>query len=1015
VSVLLNATVPGATTAAFAPKQDFTTGTGPFSAAIGDLNGDGLPDIAVANLGNSGSNTVSVLLNTTAPGATTAAFAASQDFTTGRNPSTVAIGDLNGDGKPDLAVTNFTDGSVSVLVNTAVTGATTASFAAKQDFTTANDTRSLCIADFNGDGLPDLVTANEGSNSVSVLLNTTVLGAATITPDFPQASAQAAEGIPRSVAIGDLNGDGKPDLAIADYYSNSVSVLLNTTPPGATTSTFAARQDFTAGTHPMSVAIGDLNGDGLPDLAVANYGASSVSVLLNTTAPGASTPTFAAKQDFAVGSGPRSVAIGDLNGDGRRDIAVANEVTAASAGTVSVLLSTTVPGAATPSFAPKVDFVAGAQPLSVAVADFNGDGKPDLAVANATISGTAGTVSVLLNTTAPGGATPTFAAKADFATGPGPFSLAVADFNGDGNPDLVVANATMSANTVSVLLNTTAPGASTPTFAPKADFTTGGSPFSVAAGDLNGDGKPDLAVANFQLSATVSVLLNTTAPGASTPTFAANVDFTSGTHPNSVAIGDLNGDGRPDFAVANQGSNNMSALRNTPVTITDSTATGTIIETDSTTLPTVQFATASETVDESSAEFTFSVTVTLSAVSDTDTTVPFTLGGTAELGTDYSGITSSPLIIPAGQTSGIITGTLIDDGAPDAIKTLTFTLGTPTNATLGTTTTNTLTIGEGSAIVATGVAVNGFELSPLTDVTVATFTNGDGTEPAGDFSATIDWGDCSTSAGTVTRPQTTYIVQGSHTYTDEQTYPISIVISKTGASVTVDTTGRILEELLPDSTRGTPNQRFISEIYRDLLRRKVDPGGLTYWSGRADAGVSPLQIVLDIENDPLNEFRTLEVQDLYSQYLHRAADPLGLNGGIAFLRSGGTVEQLAAFLAGSDEYFRSRGASSNQSWEDALAQDALHRPIDSTLRATMESSFAQGMNRSEITAIILNSEEYRRDLVEIFYMRFLDRDVDSLGMTNALAALNIGWTDERVMAGVIGEPVANEFFNKTAP
>jgi hypothetical protein len=311
--------------------------------------------------------------------------------------------------------------------------------------------------------------------------------------------------------------------------------------------------------------------------------------------------------------------------------------------------------------------------------------------------------------------------------------------------------------------------------------------------------------------------------------------------------------------------------------------------------------------------------------------------------------------------------------------------------------------------------VNGFELSPFTNVTVATFTHGDGTEPAGDFSATIDWGDGGSSPGTVTQSQATYLVQGSHTYTDERTYPMSVVITKTGDTATVGTSARILEELLPDGTRGTPNQRFISEIYRDLLRRKVDPGGLAYWSARVDAGVSPMQIVLDIENDPLNEFRTLEVQDLYSQYLHRAADPLGLNGGIAFLRSGGTVEQLAAFLAGSDEYFRSRGASSNQSWEDALAQDSLRRPIDSTLRATMESAFAQGMSRSEITAIILNSDEYRRDLVEIFYMRFLDRDVDSLGLNNALEALNIGWTDERVMAGIMGEPVANEFFNKTAP
>jgi uncharacterized repeat protein (TIGR03803 family) len=462
---------------------------------------------------------------------------------------------------------------------------------------------------------------------------------------------------------------------------------------------------------------------------------------------------------------------------------------------------------------------------------------------------------------------------------------------------------------------------------------------------------------------------------------------------------------------------------NQSLTVTDKgtpsiTGTATITVLNQPPGPTVQFATASETVNENTTdhESAFSVTVTLSAVSSTDTTIPFTVGGTAEPSTDYSGITASPLVIAAGQTTGTITGTLIDDGSPDAIKTLAFTLGTPTNATLGSIIMNTLTIGEEPPLLATAVAVNGFEQSCLNEVTVATFTVGDGTEPPTDFSATIDWGDGNTSAATVTRPETTYTVQGSHTYTDERTYPISVVITGAGATATVGTTGRILEELLPDGTRGTPNQRFISEVYRDLLRRKVDLGGLAYWSGLLDAGMNTNQVAIAIENDPGNEFRTIEVQDLYSQYLHRAADPLGLNGGIGFLRSGGTVEQLASFLAGSDEYFRNRGSSSNQSWEDAIIQDALNRPINSADRAAMDAAFAQGMSRAEVTATVpLSYQEYRQDLVESIYMRYLDRNVDPVGMNNDLNALNLGWTDERVIAGTIGEPVLNEFFNKTAP
>src|SRR5205807_1568483 len=142
----------------------------------------------------------------------------------------------------------------------------------------------------------------------------------------------ATASAPLSVAAGDLNGDGRPDLAVANYGANTVSVLLNTTAPGAATPSFAPRLDFPTGTNPFSVAIGDLNGDGRPDLAAANCGANTVSVLRNTTAPGAATPSFAARQDFATGTEPRSVAVGDLNGDGRPDLVVANLGTQSSPG-----------------------------------------------------------------------------------------------------------------------------------------------------------------------------------------------------------------------------------------------------------------------------------------------------------------------------------------------------------------------------------------------------------------------------------------------------------------------------------------------------------------------------------------------------------------------------------------------------------------------------------------------------------------------------------------------------------
>ncbi|MCR4322427.1 MAG: FG-GAP-like repeat-containing protein, partial [Candidatus Brocadiaceae bacterium] len=402
------------------------------------------------------------------------------------------------------------------------------SFTPKTDFTTGNLPRSVSIGDLNGDGKQDLAVANSGTDNVSILLNTTTQGASI--PTFTAKTDFTAGSSPISVSIGDFNGDGKPDLAVANYNSSTVSVFFNTTASGAATPSFTAKTDFTTGNLPISVSIGDFNGDGKPDLALANQGSNTVSVLLNTTASGASTPSFTAKTDFSTGSGPVSVSIGDLNGDGKPDLALANQ----GSDTVSVLLNTTASGASIPSFTVKTDFSTGSGPLSVSIGDFNGDGKPDLAVANQGSS----TVSVLLNTTASGASTPSFTAKTDFTTGNFPMSVSIGDFNGDGKPDLAVTNG--GPNTVSVLLNTTASGASTPSFTVKTDFSTGNNPTSVSIGDFNGDGKPDLAVTNVN-SNTVSVLLNTTATNISGTTDACITWDLLSTNAVTSAVGNING------------------------------------------------------------------------------------------------------------------------------------------------------------------------------------------------------------------------------------------------------------------------------------------------------------------------------------------------------------------------------------------------------------------------------------------------------------------------------------------
>ncbi len=169
-----------------------------------------------------------------------------------------------------------------------------------------------------------------------------------------------------------------------------------------------------------------------------------------------------------------------------------------------------------------------------------------------------------------------FAPQQTFAITTNSRSVAVGDFNGDGKPDLVVANS--SSNSVSVLLNTTAAGATAPSFAPQQTFATGTGSGAVAVGDFNGDGKADFAVANNNMDSpgSVSVLLNTTAMGATTPSFAPQQTFAAGIGPSAVAVGDFNGDGEPDLAIASFFDNTASALLNTSVIITGSPATGTI-------------------------------------------------------------------------------------------------------------------------------------------------------------------------------------------------------------------------------------------------------------------------------------------------------------------------------------------------------------------------------------------------------------------------------------------------------
>jgi hypothetical protein len=372
-------------------------------------------------------------------------FAAQQAFPAGNTPEALALTDLNGDGKLDIIVgdQNGNNGRVAVLLNTTPAGSTTLSFAAPQTFAVGGLPNSFAVADFNGDGRPDLAVVNASDNTMSVLLNTTPVGSSTLS--FTPQQTYAVGNGPRIVVAADFNGDGRPDLAVCNFHGDTVAVFLNTTASGAAAASFAAPQNLPVGIGPDAMVVADFNGDGRPDLAVANFADHTVSVLLDTTTAGASTFSFAPQATFAIGTQPEVLAVADFNGDARPDLAASIGIPYAA----SVLLNTTAHGAAAASFAALATFAAGPQSDCVGVGDFDGDGRPDIVIGN---DGD-GTMSVLVNTTVPEAATATFADQVTFAAGNNFLYLAVGDLNGDGLPDIVTVD--NPHNEVVVLVNTT--------------------------------------------------------------------------------------------------------------------------------------------------------------------------------------------------------------------------------------------------------------------------------------------------------------------------------------------------------------------------------------------------------------------------------------------------------------------------------------------------------------------------------------------------------------------------------
>jgi Bacterial Ig-like domain (group 3)/FG-GAP-like repeat len=327
----------------FVPRVDYPTGPQPFATAIADLNGDGRLDIATSNMTG---NSVSILLSTGGGG-----FGTNTDFQTGGSAIGLSVADLNGDGRPDIAVSIYGGARVMVLWNTG-----NGIFNSSTAFATAGGGYSVATGDLNGDGIVDIVAADGGNNTVSVLFGNGV-------GDFPTRTTFPTGGAALDVVIADMNSDGKPDLVTANFSANTISVLLGNGSGG-----FPTRFDSFVGPSPWSVAVGDLNEDGKPDVVATNNSSGSISVLL-----GDGTGKFSSRNDYLTPPAPSKVRIADMDGDAHLDVVLVS---------VNANTMTIFPGSGLGTLAARRESFTGTNPQGVSIGDLNGDGALDVVTAN---------------------------------------------------------------------------------------------------------------------------------------------------------------------------------------------------------------------------------------------------------------------------------------------------------------------------------------------------------------------------------------------------------------------------------------------------------------------------------------------------------------------------------------------------------------------------------------------------------------------------------------------------------
>ncbi|MBL8744947.1 MAG: thrombospondin type 3 repeat-containing protein [Phycisphaerae bacterium] len=504
----------------FFPVAPIPVGTGPQGIASGDLDNDGDQDLVVLNTLD---NTIQILRNN-GEGAFVPDPVLLNSF---GQPIAVAVGLLNNDGAPDLAVANLVGDSVTIFLNDGAGGFNPSP---SQTRPVGDGPTAIVLSTIDAGASLDIVTANDNSGNVSVLLNNG-------SGSFGAASSFPAGSGPSGIAA-DIAGNR---VFVALRGSDRVAVLDENGAGG-----FNAPQliILPPGSAPVGIAAAHLNGDGCIDLVTSNAGTNSVSVILGQLVPGLrGVPPacgFGAASNTSVPGGPRGLALAPIDAGASVDIAVVES----QRSTITILKNNGSGGFST---ANAEVYATELTPWALTLADLDGDSDPDIAVTNSDDSN----VSVLRNKRP--GAGGGFASFVIYESGVGPRAVAFGDLNGDSMPDLVAVN--FGGDDLSIFIN-----AGGGRYNDEERYSVGVDPRDVAIADVSGDGRLDLIVANRQ-SDNISVLLNngSNAPNAR---FAAQALYAAGDGPVALAVGNVNGVGLPDIVVANDNGGGISRLFN---------------------------------------------------------------------------------------------------------------------------------------------------------------------------------------------------------------------------------------------------------------------------------------------------------------------------------------------------------------------------------------------------------------------------------------------------------------------